>query len=153
MNGKYDKCSKNKKLSRFVFGDQSVLFVSTKPKAFKNNLEIRSVGCHFSNQNIVSVFYRFTRIIVEKVLTNQSAWFPSCVKKLRIIKSSTFQPNALTNPNLITHEELLSHLCTHNFITYKALLYNFQFLGISPQTNNNKNVVEWQRNQRASSDL
>ena len=27
-------------------------------------------------------------------------------------------------------------------ITYKALLYNFQFLGISPQTNNNKNVVE-----------
>lgn len=54
--------------------------------------------CHFSNQNIISVFYRFTGIIVEKVLTNQSAWFPSCVKKLRIIKSSTFQPNASTNP-------------------------------------------------------
>ena len=38
---------KTKKLSRFVFGDQSVLFVSTKPKAFNNNLEIRSVGMPF----------------------------------------------------------------------------------------------------------
>ena len=31
----------------FVFGDQSVFFVSTEPKAFNNNLEIRSVGMPF----------------------------------------------------------------------------------------------------------
>lgn len=58
----------------FVFGDQSVFFVSTEPKAFNNNLEIRSVGMPFLKPE-----YRFSFLSIYRDNSRKSFNQSECV--------------------------------------------------------------------------